>query len=114
MCVAGEMEDDVQKLEFTVKALVMTDPFAHELSMHEDIRECLVWQTGKTAEEIMHEREVATLHIEQKGQSFWQSGKCAEWFKGADPIVAHIAREVNGPLCEYLCERLIYFQLDAF
>ena len=114
MCVAGEMKDDVQKLEFTEKALMMKDPFAHELSMHEDIRECLAWQTGKSAEEIMHEREVATLHVEQKGQLFLQSGKCAEWFKGADPIVAHIAREVNGPLCEYLCERLICFRFGCF
>ena len=52
MCVAGEMKDDVQKLEFTVKALMMKDPFAHELAMHEDIRECLAWQTGKSAEDI--------------------------------------------------------------
>ena len=113
MCVAGEMKDDVQKLEFTVKALMMKDPFAHELAMHEDIRECLAWQTGKSAEEIMREREVATQHIEEKGRLFWQSGKCAEWFKGADPLVAHIAREVNGPLCEYLCERLNCFLFDC-
>ena len=114
MCVAGEMKDDVQKLEFTEKALMMKDPFAHELSMHEDIGECLAWQTCRSAEEIMHEREVATKLIEETGQSFWQSGQCAEWFKGADPTVAHIAREVNGPLCEYLCERLECFLFDGF
>ena len=83
----------------------MKDPFAHELSMHKDIRECLAWQTGKSAEEIMHEREVATQHAEEKGHLSWQSGKCVEWFKGVGPIEAHIARDVNGPLCEYLCER---------
>ena len=107
ICVAGEMKDDVQKLEFTLEALKMRDPFAHELSMHEDIGQCLAWQTGKSADEIMHDRELATQRIEAKGQRMWQSGRCAEWFKGVDPRVAHISREVNGPLCEFLVERCL-------
>ena len=99
------MKDDVQKLEFTIKALAMDDPFANDLAMHDDIWECLAWQKGRSAEEIMCERESATQLIEGNGSWYWQSGKCAEWFVGADPDVAYIAREVNGPLCEELAAR---------
>ena len=99
------MKDDVQKLEFTIKALAMDDPFANDLAMHDDIWECLAWQKGRSAEEIMCERESATRLIEGNGSWYWQSGKCAEWFVGADPDVAYIAREVNGPLSEELAAR---------
>ena len=105
LCAGGEMKDDVQKLEFTIKALAMDDPFANDLAMHDDIWECLAWQKGRSAEEIMCERESATQLIECNGSWYWQSGKCAEWFVGADPDVAYIAREVNGPLCEELAAR---------
>ena len=105
LCAVGEMKDDVQKLEFTVKALTMEDLFANDFALHDDIRECLAWQKGRSAEEIMCERESATQLIEGNGSWYWQSGKCAEWFVGADPDVAYIAREVNGPLSEELAAR---------
>ena len=102
VCATVEMEDDVQKLEFTIKALAMDDPFISDPVMHDDIWECLAWQKGRSADEIMSNRESVTQLIESDGCKFWQSGKCAEWFVGADPNVAFIAREVNGPLCEEL------------
>ena len=99
------MKDDVQKLEFTIKALAMEDPFAKVLAMHDDIWECLAWQKGRSADEIVREREAVTQFIESSGNRYWQSGKCAEWFAGTDPDVAFIARDVNGPLCEELVAR---------
>ena len=97
----------MQKLEFTVKALTMEDPFANDLAVHDDIRECLAWQKGRSAEAIMRERESVTLLIERYGIGYWQSGKSAEWFVGADPDVAYISREVNGPLWEELVARYL-------
>ena len=101
------MKDDVQKLEFTIKALAMEDPFANDPAMHDDIRECLAWQKGRSAEDIMRERESVTQLIEKNGIGYWQSGKSAEWFVGADPDVAYISREVNGPLWEEVVARCI-------
>ena len=40
-CLTGEMKDDVQKLDFTIKALAMDDPFVSIPVVHADIRECL-------------------------------------------------------------------------
>ena len=106
-CAAGEMKDDVQKLEFTIKALAMEDPFTNDPAMHDDIRECLAWQKGRSAEAIMRERESVTQLIEKNGTGYWQSGQSAEWFVGADPDVAYISREVNGPLWEEVVARCI-------
>ena len=66
-CAAGEMKDDVQKLEFTIKAFAMEDPFANDPAMHDDIRECLAWQKSRSAEAIMRERESVTQLIEKTG-----------------------------------------------
>ena len=96
------MKDDVQKLDFTIKALAMDDPFVSIPVVHADIRECLDWQKSRSADVIMKERELMTQQIESSGCKLWESGSCADWFTGTDPGVAFIAREVNGPLCEEL------------
>ena len=122
--VAGEMSDDVQKLEFTINAFAMEDclvemhfsvtenmetwacamedPFVSTPEVHVVIRECLIWQTSRSANVIMNERELTTQQIESSGCKFWESGSCPDWFTGTDPAMAFIAREVNGPLCEEL------------
>ena len=104
-CLTGEMKDDVQKLDFTIKALAMDDPFVSIPVVHADIRECLDWQKSRSADVIMKERELMTQQIESSGCKLWESGSCADWFTGTDPGVAFIAREVNGPLCEELVKK---------
>ena len=102
MCASGEMKDDVQKLQFTIEALKMQDPFANDLAMHDDIWNCLEWQKSRTAGEIVSEREKATKAIESMGAMFRRNGSCDKWLSGADAGVAHIAKDVNGPLFEEL------------
>ena len=41
LCCAGSLADDNKKLEFTLKALKLDDPFGKEEVMHSDIQECL-------------------------------------------------------------------------
>ena len=41
-----------------------------------------------------------TDRIVSLGDKLRGSGRCEQWFDGADPAVRHIARDVNGPLCE--------------
>ena len=42
LCVcAGSLEDDDRKLEWTLEAIEMADPFVQEQQMHSDITDCL-------------------------------------------------------------------------
>ena len=58
------------------------------------------WQKGKSAEAIIHLRDVVTNRIVKLGKQFRDAGQCAQWFEGVEPAVRHISRGVNGPLCE--------------
>ena len=117
MCASGEMKDDVQKLKFTIEALKLGDPFANDVDMHEDIWKCLAWQKGRTAGEIMYERDEATRAVEDMGDMFTRTGSCDKWPSGADAGVAHIAKDVNGPLFEELiarCEHEDWYVSELF
>lgn len=61
---------------------------------------CGRWQEGKSADEIIRQRNEATDRIVNMGRVMRESGRCDQWFDGAEPGVRHIARDVNGPLCE--------------
>ena len=51
------MRDDEQKMEFTIKALAMSDPFATTTSMAADLKAALEWQAARSPVDVMKERE---------------------------------------------------------
>ena len=85
------MKDDVQKLDFTIKALAMDDPFVSIPVVHADIRECLDWQKSRSADEIMKDRELMTQQIESSGCKLWESmDRCARNLSRRESCVSRV------------------------
>ncbi len=52
--------------------------------------------------EVNAERESIAARIEERGNVLWESGCCADWYRGYDTIVAGVSRTSNGPLLREL------------
>ena len=49
---------DMQKVNFPLAALRRTDdPFTSKVVLHEDVIAAIEWQSARSADEVMHERE---------------------------------------------------------
>ena len=107
--------DDAMKTEFTLCALGGVDPFANKVRVVQfilpqplpflwqvavpiDVREAIRWQSTHSADEIIAFREEFVSCLEQRHQHMVECGVPAEWRLDGDPLVADVARDVNGPL----------------
>jgi hypothetical protein len=64
----------------------------------DDVLQAMAWTQVRTTEQMIAEREKAIHRIEARAEELMRSGQAKEWLKGADPQVANMSKEVNGPL----------------
>ena len=86
----------------SLQALDGPDPFQHESCIPQEVVEALQWQAARTPVEVNAERESIVARIEERGSALWESGCCADWYRGYDTIVAGVSRTSNGPLLREL------------
>ena len=90
-------------LHFVLDSFAQDDaPFVSDMGWPSDLEECLGWLSHYSAQETIARREAIICAIEADAKRFWDSGAVHSWLAGADPGVAAISGQVNGPLFEML------------
>ena len=101
----------------------MKDPFAPEVSVHEDVIEAMDWMTALSSEDVKAGREeslqVCSMFVrvldtgsafplcqilEKHAHKLWTHGNVVRWFRDSDALVQGVSRTVNGPLLEDLID----------
>ena len=110
----GAKEDsDEKKLAFALDALEMDDPFVGDTSLPPDVAKAVEWVASLPPHKVNSMRETIITGIEEWGARLRREGKCAQWFKGADPAVHKVAETVNGPLLSELAAHLDHIDPDC-
>ena len=73
----------------------------------------LEWGVEKSPEEIMTKRNAMIAQIEQANNTMRKSHGCEEWFKGCDPLVRKVTKNVNGALFQQLLVATDYHDVDC-
>ena len=74
-CVAGVSHKDAHKLQYAVDAAAwMEDPFTSKSTLETPLFEALLWQAGRSPEEIIQYREDMVSQIELASEEIRASG----------------------------------------
>ena len=118
MPVVRNFVEDARKIDYVREALLSDDRFKFPCSLDVDLNAALEWiavrdpkqvyalpficslQFGCVGAQAAAERAETMRWIENMAVSLVQSGKCNEWFAGADPLIAK-ACTCLWALCSY-------------
>lgn len=106
-------ESDIKKWNYAVEALHGNDPFQEEHVVEDRIREALLWQASRTAEDVIAEREDMICALEKANAAMWQSGRASEWYRDCHPDVVEVSKTVNGQLMHDLAIAMKYIDTAA-
>ena len=59
-----------------------------------DVLNAFVWQSRRSAEEVMRFREHVMQTLEHASEEMWSNGLCSQWLAGVDPGVAKVSATV--------------------
>ena len=78
-----------------------------------DVLNAFVWQSRRSAEEVMRFREHVMQTLEHASEVMWSNGLCSQWLAGVDPGVAKVSATVNGIMLENLCSSVGYEDMQC-
>ena len=78
-----------------------------------DMSEAIEWIRERSSDQVIADRERIISKIELLGEKMTRDGRRASWFADADPHVARVSEDVNGPLATWLAVASEYHDLEA-
>lgn len=63
--------DDELKLQFTIDAVRLADPFVTGTKIPTDVQECIEWISQRTSSEVRNEREAIIQRLEGISANMW-------------------------------------------
>ena len=108
-----QVTEDTLKIRFCREALEGSDRFTKNVQLSVDLEAATGWVARRTPDEVNRSRLHIINEIENAAKILCNAGSCANWLSGADPDVARLCREVNGPIMESLAKLCDFHDVAA-
>jgi hypothetical protein len=86
---------DERKLEYALEAMRGPSPFVNEEKLEPSVEEALLWQSSRSAQEVIAEREAMICSLERAGALMWETGAAVGWSEGCDSDIAKVCLSVR-------------------